>query len=97
MGMPATPPSCDPKAEKPAKGWALWHIIANSSYEFQSPTRVKHHAYWFAVCPSAGSANGAGLGTVGPPGSYNDILEKRHGEWRFIERNIALNEMYPGN
>ena len=97
MGMPATPPSCDAKAEKPAKGWALWHIVANSSFEFQSPTRVKHHAYWFAVCPSAGTANGAGLGAIGPPGSYNDILEKRHGEWRFIERNVALNEMYVGN
>jgi len=96
MGMPERPPSCDPKAEKPAKGWALWHIVANSSFEFVSPTRVKHHAYWFAVCPSAGMANGAGIGAIGPPGSYNDILEKRKGEWRFVERNIALNEMYTG-
>jgi hypothetical protein len=87
-------PSCDPKAEEPATGWAIWHIVANSSFEFLSPTRVKHHAYWFEVCPSAGSANGAGIATVGPPGSYNDILEKRHGEWRFIERNVALNEKY---
>jgi hypothetical protein len=94
MGMPERPPSCDPKAEKPAKGWALWHIIANSSYEFLSPTRVKHHAYWFAVCPGAGMANGAGIASVGPPGSYNDILEKRNGEWRFVERNVALNVMY---
>jgi len=96
-GMPERPPSCDPKAEKPANGWALWHIVANSSFEFLSPTRVKHHAYWFAVCPSAGTANGAGIGAIGPPGSYNDILEKRNGEWRFVERNIALNEMYAGN
>jgi hypothetical protein len=96
-GMPERPPSCDPKAEKPANGWALWHIVANSSFEFLSPTRVKHHAYWFAVCPSAGTANGAGIGSIGPPGSYNDILEKRNGEWRFVERNIALNEMYAGN
>ena len=88
------PPSCDSNFEKPATGWKLWHIIANSSYEFLSPTRVKHHAYWFAVCPSAGMANGAGIGTIGPPGSYNDILEKRNGEWRFIERNIALNVKY---
>jgi hypothetical protein len=95
--IPALPPTCDPKAEKPAKGWDLWHIVANSSYEFLSPTRVKHHAYWFTVCPSAGTANGAGLGVIGPPGSYNDILEKRHGEWRFVERNIALNEKYAGN
>jgi hypothetical protein len=96
MAMPERPPSCDPHAEKPAKGWALWHIVANSSYEFLSPTRVKHHAYWFAVCPSAGAANGAGIAAIGPPGSYNDILEKRNGEWRFVERNIALNEMYSG-
>jgi hypothetical protein len=95
--MPERPPSCDPTYEKPAKGWSLWHIVANSSYEFLSPTRVKHHAYWFAVCPSAGTANGAGIASVGPPGSYNDILEKRNGEWRFIERNIALNEKYSGN
>jgi hypothetical protein len=46
------------------------------------------------VCPGAGSANGAGIASVGPPGSYNDILEKRNGEWRFIERNVALNEKY---
>jgi len=64
-GMPERPPSCDPKAEKPANGWALWHIVANSSFEFLSPTRVKHHAYWFAVCPSAGTANGAGIGAIG--------------------------------
>ena len=95
--MPERPPSCDPKAEKPANGWKLWHIVANSSYEFVSPTRVKHHDYWFAVCPSAGTANGAGIGAIGPPGSYNDILEKRNGEWRFVERNVALNEMYTGN
>jgi SnoaL-like domain len=92
----AIQPTCDTKAEKPAKGWDLWHIVANSSFEFLSPTRVKHHAYWFTVCPSAGTANGAGLAVIGPPGSYNDILEKRNGEWRFIERNIALNEKYAG-
>jgi hypothetical protein len=95
-GLPERPPSCDPTYVKPETGWHLWHIIANSSYEFLSPTRVKHHAYWFAVCPSAGPANGAGIGSVGPPGSYNDILEKRKGEWRFVERNITLNEMYAG-
>ena len=90
--LPATPrPKSRPKAGR------LWHIVANSSYEFLSPTRVKHHAYWFAVCPSAGMANGAGIGAIGPPGSYNDILEKRNGEWRFIERNVALNEKYTGN
>jgi hypothetical protein len=93
-GLPERPPSCDPKAEKPANGWDLWHIVANSTYEFLSPTRVKHHAYWFAVCPSAGGANGAGIAAVGPPGSYNDILEKRNGEWRFIQRNIPLNVKY---
>jgi hypothetical protein len=92
--MPATPPTCDAKAEKPATGWTLWHLVANSSFEFLSPTRVKHHAYWFTVCPSAGPANGAGLAVIGPPGSYSDILEKRHGEWRFIERNIVLNRKY---
>ena len=92
--MPERPPSCDPKAVKPATGWALWHIVANSSFEFLSPTRVKHHAYWFAVCPSAGTANGAGIAAIGPPGSYNDILEKRHGEWRIIQRNTALNVKY---
>ena len=59
--------------------------------------RVKHHAYWFVMCPGAGTANGAGIGSIGPPGSYNDILEKRNGEWRFIERNIALNEKYVSN
>ena len=95
-GVPERPPSCDPTYVKPETGWHLWHIVANSSYEFLSPTRVKHHAYWFAVCPSAGTANGAGIASVGPPGSYNDILEKRNGEWRFVERDITLNVMYSG-
>jgi len=95
--MPERPPSCDPTYQKPETGWHLWHIVANSSYEFLSPTRVKHHAYWFAVCPSAGTANGAGIASVGPPGSYNDILEKRNGEWRFIERSVPLNEKYADN
>jgi len=93
-GAAAAPPTCDAKAEKPATGWTLWHLVANSSYEFLSPTRVKHHAYWFTVCPSGGPSNGAGIAVIGPPGSYSDILEKRHGEWRFIERNIVLNVKY---
>jgi len=25
---------------------------------------------------------------------HRPALEKRNGEWRFIERNVALNEMY---
>lgn len=92
---PGAPPSCDAKAGMPKKGWEIWHIVANSSFEFESPTRARHHAYWFAVCPGAGPNNGAGLAAVGPPGSYSDILEKRHGEWRLISRYIGLNVMYP--
>lgn len=95
--MNITPPSCDAKAGRPEKGWELWHIVANSSFEFQSPTRVRHHAYWFAVCPGAGPTNGVGLAVIGPPGHYDDILEKRNGEWRLISRVIALNEKYPKN
>lgn len=93
--MMMTPPSCDPKMQKPEKGWELWHIMANSAFEFQSATRVRHHAYWFAVCPSGGPNNGAGLAVIGPPGHYDDVLEKRNGEWRLISRVIALNEKYP--
>jgi hypothetical protein len=96
-GMTGTPPSCDAKAGKPEKGWEMWHIVANSSFEFLSPTRVRHHAYWFAVCPGAGPTNGVGLAVIGPPGHYDDILEKRNGEWRLISRTVALNEKYPKN
>jgi len=96
-GPPKVPPSCDAKAGMPAKGWDMWHIVANDSYEFQSPTRVRHHAYWFAVCPGAGPTNGIGLAVIGPPGHYDDILEKRNGEWRLISRSIGLAEKYPKN
>lgn len=97
QGTRITPPSCDAKAGMPENGWELWHIVANSAFEFESPTRVRHHAYWFAVCPGAGPTNGVGLAVIGPPGHYDDVLEKRNGEWRLISRIIALNEKYPKN
>jgi len=93
-GTPYRPPSCGADLVMPAQGWGLWHIVANSHLEFESPTRVRHHAYLFAVCPGAGSLAGVGVGTIGPPGHYSDILEKRHGEWRIIYRETALNTKY---
>jgi hypothetical protein len=30
---------------------------------------------------------------VGWPGYYDDILEKRNGEWRILERKTRINEV----
>jgi hypothetical protein len=29
---------------------------------------------------------------VGWPGHYEDILEKRHGEWRILQRKTMINQ-----
>ena len=63
----------------------VWHFSTNDYYEFESPTRVRHYAYWLDVIPGTGRE-----ATVGNPGRYEDILVKSHGEWLFLERKIIV-------
>jgi hypothetical protein len=63
----------------------IWHYSTNDHYEFESPTRVKHYAYWLDVHPGTGM-----VATIGNPGHYDDILVKRKGEWLLLERKIIV-------
>ncbi|MDB6010813.1 MAG: hypothetical protein JWL65_3063 [Gammaproteobacteria bacterium] len=91
---PGAPPVPATGAQAPASGGPqgatappadIWHYSANDYYEFESPTRVRHSAYWLDVIPGTGRE-----ATVGTPGRYEDILVKRNAEWLFLERKIIV-------
>jgi hypothetical protein len=78
-------------------GYVVWHLPFESSFRFQSATRATHYQYFLSIYPEP-EANDPGLAprerrqsTVGWPGHYEDILEKRNGEWRILERRSYIN------
>jgi hypothetical protein len=67
-------------------------------YHFESPTRAWHYEYFLSIYPQP-EKTGANLPNmikrqtnVGWPGHYEDILEKRHGEWRILQRKSYEDE-----
>jgi len=85
-GAPAPGAASGPGALPPAGAPGdIWHYSTNDHYEFESPTRVKHYAYWLDVHPGTGM-----VATIGNPGHYDDILVKRQGEWLILERRIIV-------
>jgi hypothetical protein len=90
----ATPP---PGGMPPAPGGASsknaigtdsppWHLALSHHFEFQSATRATHYGYFVSVYPDLATKRTI----VGLPGHYDDILEKRNGEWRIIQRKTAI-------
>ena len=63
-----------------------WHLAISHHFEFQSPTRATHYGYFLSVYPNLTTKTS----TVGLPGHYEDILEKRDGEWRILQRTTAI-------
>ena len=76
----------------------VWHMPLDSYIKFRSATRATHYEYFLAIYPLP-EKKGEGLSNmeartsiVGWPGHYDDILEKRHGEWRILERTTINGE-----
>jgi hypothetical protein len=63
-----------------------WHLALSHHFEFQSPTRATHYGYFVSVYPDLKTKTT----TVGLPGHYDDILEKRNGEWRILQRTSVI-------
>lgn len=63
----------------------MFHLISNNAWEFQSPTEVKHFAYWLNVIPGEGQTT-----TFGASGHYEDIMVKVNGEWYLKDRKIFV-------
>lgn len=77
---PGAPPM--PKANVIDSDIPPWHLAMSHHFEFQSPTRATHYGYFLVVYPDLKTKKT----TVGLPGHYEDVLEKRNGEWRILQR-----------
>ena len=63
-----------------------WHLALNHHFEFQSAARATHYGYFVSVYPDLATKKSV----VGLPGHYEDVLEKRHGEWRILQRTTVI-------
>jgi len=103
----ATPPggSPGPGAGPPSGpggegGTVVWHLPLDSYIHFESATRATHYEYFLSIYPQPEkkvegqhiSNMEARTSVVGWPGHYEDILEKRHGEWRILQRKSMINQ-----
>jgi hypothetical protein len=74
----------------------------DSYFHFESATRATHYEYFLSIYPqpekkpdgAGGMPNASATRTsiVGWPGHYEDILEKRNGEWRILQRKSVINQ-----
>ena len=86
-GPPPKPPGGGaPMANMIGTDIPPWHLALNHHFEFQSPTRATHYGYFISVYPDLKTKTT----TVGLPGHYEDILEKRDGEWRILQRTTTI-------
>jgi hypothetical protein len=79
----------------------VWHMPFDSYIHFESATRATHYEYFLSIYPQPekkpdgdhpGNMSSSRTSIVGWPGHYEDILEKRHGEWRILERKAMINQ-----
>ena len=104
-GMP--PPGGMPPGGPPGTGGGergeVWHLPLDSYIHFESATRATHYEYFLSIYPqpekkpedgnpNTGNMQNARTSIVGWPGHYEDILEKRHGEWRILQRKSMINQ-----
>jgi hypothetical protein len=91
---PAGPPGGGGEGE-------VWHLPLDSYIHFESATRATHYEYFLSIYPqpekktegeSPANMQAARTSIVGWPGHYEDILEKRHGEWRILQRKSMINQ-----
>jgi hypothetical protein len=95
------PPSWDDIKKMP--GFVeVWHLPLDSYIHFESATRATHYEYFLSIYPqpekkvddqgNPPNASSSRVSIVGWPGHYDDILEKRNGEWRILQRKTLINE-----
>ena len=94
-GMPMPPPGAPmPPPGMPMPGGVNaigngnppWHLALSHHFEFQSATQATHYGYFISVYPDPQTK----ITTVGLPGHYDDVLEKRNGEWRILKRITVI-------
>ena len=103
-GMPpgAMPPG-GPAGPGGGEGGEVWHLPLDSYIHFESATRATHYEYFLSLYPqpekkpedgkpNTGNMQNTRTSIVGWPGHYEDILEKRHGEWRILQRKSMINQ-----
>jgi hypothetical protein len=101
----ALPPGGMPPGGPPGPGAGergeVWHLPLDSYIHFESATRATHYEYFLSIYPqpekktegeNPGNMQAARTSIVGWPGHYEDILEKRHGEWRILQRKSMINQ-----
>jgi hypothetical protein len=105
-GAGAAPPG-GPAAGRGAPGGGngaggVWHLPLDSYIHFDSATRATHYEYFWSIYPqpekvpldtaTMPNASAARNSITGWPGHYEDILEKRNGEWRILQRKSMINQ-----
>jgi hypothetical protein len=99
-GAPGGAPGGPPGPGAGGQG-EVWHMPFDSYIHFDSATRATHYEYFLSIYPQPekkpdadhpGNMSSARTSIVGWPGHYEDILEKRHGEWRILQRKSMINQ-----
>ncbi len=83
---PPAPPPGAPRLNAIGTDIAPWHLPLSHNFEFQSATHATHYGYFLSIYPDLKTK----ITTVGLPGHYADTLEKRHGEWRILQRITTI-------
>ena len=102
-GMGPPPGSTGGRTGPPGGGGEgeVWHLPLDSYIHFESATRATHYEYFLSIYPQPekktqgerpANMQAARTSIVGWPGHYEDILEKRHGEWRILQRKSMINQ-----
>jgi hypothetical protein len=97
FALPSGPGGTTPSASS-SEAVEIWHLPLDSYIHFESATRATHYEYFLSIYPqpekkAEGISNmQARTSIVGWPGHYEDILEKRNGEWRILQRKTRINE-----
>lgn len=100
---PGAMPPGGPAGPGGGEGSEVWHLPLDSYIHFESATRATHYEYFLSLYPqpekkpedgkpNTGNMQNTRTSIVGWPGHYEDILEKRHGEWRILQRKSMINQ-----
>jgi len=85
-GPPKPPPGVPALTNAIGTTDTPWHLALSHHFEFQSASRATHYGYFVSVYPDLMTKKTV----VGLPGHYDDILEKRNGEWRILQRKTVI-------
>ena len=83
-------------------GVVVWHLPLDSYIHFESATRATHYEYFWSIYPQPEqkpldtstmvNASASRNSIAGWPGHYEDIVEKRNGQWRILQRKTMINQ-----